>query len=165
MKKRFKMAVDKRVGIGFNGEVSRINSSFCESAHIKKNNIPNYGTAVKYDGIFLSPLDPNDNAQKICGFFVRQYPSHSYDEFAILTNAGDYNFTANVLKSGYMTVYIDSPTDIKRGDPVYIRVANPNENSPLGSVVTTEIDAVLLPNAYFVSEVDSDNIAEISFKI
>lgn len=163
---RIKMVIDKRMPKGFNGAISRVNSSFCESAHIKYDNIPNYGTAVKYEDNFLVALSEGDTADKIVGFFPRIYPSHSFDELTMLTNSsGEFNFTGNVMKRGYMTVYIESPTEVKRGDPVYIRIDNATENSPLGAVLTTATDAVLLPDAYFVSGADNENIAEISYKI
>ncbi|HDL6968666.1 TPA: hypothetical protein PXM11_001861 [Yersinia enterocolitica] len=157
-----------RMPTGIAGAVSRPQDLTIEPVLINTANpFSQYGLAGKFSGNFFVPLDENDTADKIVGIFVRPFPTTSTPDKVRQIGTSN-NFAGDALKRGYMSVNIGATAaGVTKGAPVYIRIADATDASPLGSVLATAIadTTVVLPNAYFTGAGDAAGNTEISYKI
>lgn len=158
-----------RMPVGFAGAISRPQDLTTEPVILDSTNtFSQYGLAGKYgtDGKFI-PLAASDAATVIVGLFVRPYPTTSAPDLVRQVGSGR-NQTGDVMKRGYLTVNIGSTAaNIVKNAPVYVRVANPTDASPLGSILAAAItDAtVVLANAVFTGAGDAAGNTEIAYNI
>lgn len=157
-----------RMPVGIAGAISRPQDLTIEPVVINTAKPFNqFGLAGKYSGDFFVPLEADDTADKIVGFFVRPFPTTNTPD--LVRQVGiDKNFAGGAMKRGYMTVNIGSTAEtVVRGAVVNIRIDNPSEASPLGSVLATAIadETVVLPFAFFTGAGDANGNTEISYKI
>ncbi|HDR2590587.1 TPA: hypothetical protein QCI16_004470 [Enterobacter ludwigii] len=96
-----------------------------------------YGMAGKYDNNKLVPLEDGDDISLVKGILVRPYPITSFADLAYIGVKA--NQTADNLKRGYICVQATAgdATAAKKGDPVYVRVADGTDASPIGSFLLT----------------------------
>jgi hypothetical protein len=92
-----------------------------------------YGMAGKYDNNKFVPLEDGDDISLVKGILVRPYPISNYADLAYI--GVQVNQVADNLKRGYICVQSTAgdPATAKKGDPVYVRVADGSDASPLGS--------------------------------
>lgn len=158
-----------RMPVGIAGAISRPQDLTTEPVILNSANIFSaYGLAGKdsTDGKFI-PLAADDAATVITGLYVRPYPTTSTPDMVRQVGTGK-NFTGDVLKRGYMTVNIGSTAvGLTKGAPVYVRNANPTDESPLGAILGAAVtdETVVLPNATFTGAGDADGNAEIAYNI
>lgn len=158
-----------RMPVGIAGAISRPQDLTTEPVILNSANIFSaYGLAGKdsTDGKFI-PLTADDAATVITGLYVRPYPTTSTPDMVRQVGTGK-NFTGDVLKRGYMTVNIGSTAvGLTKGAPVYVRNANPTDDSPLGAILGAAVtdETVVLPNATFTGAGDADGNAEIAYNI
>uniref|UniRef100_A0A3B0MJM1 Bacteriophage protein n=1 Tax=Arsenophonus endosymbiont of Trialeurodes vaporariorum TaxID=235567 RepID=A0A3B0MJM1_9GAMM len=165
-----------RMPVGIAGAISRYRDLTTEPVLLKSNNgFSAYGLAGKYDCDYFAPLSEGDTADVIKGIYIRPYPTTQTQGF-IRQVGFEKNFTGDALKRGYVTVNVgvDSGT-IKKGAPVYVRIAGATDKSPLGAFLIAEektgegesakVNTVILPNAEFTGHGDADGNVEISYKI
>lgn len=109
----------------------------------------------------------------IYGFLVRPYPLQAttatgYSGSVPLGTAGvpPQSGVIDVLKSGYMTVLLRNATAAVKNGVVYIRVANPTADLPLGGAEAADDGAdTIAVNAYFMGGADANGNVEIAFNI
>ncbi|ELY2859477.1 structural cement protein Gp24 [Cronobacter sakazakii] len=158
-----------RMPVGIPGAISRPRDMTIEPVILDAANTFNfYGLAGKdsADGKFI-PLAEADTADVITGLYVRPYPTTSTPDMVRQVGTGK-SFTGDVLKRGYMTVKVGgTAVGLTKGAPVYVRTANPTEDSPLGAIMGAAVDGetVALPNAVFTGSGDAEGNAEIAYNI
>ncbi|HGJ5855985.1 MAG TPA: hypothetical protein ACHBZ9_00615 [Arsenophonus nasoniae] len=165
-----------RMPVGIAGAISRYRDLTTEPVLLKsKDGFPTYGLAGKYDGDYFVPLSEGDTAEMIKGIYIRPYPTTQTQDF-IRQIGTEKNFTGDALKRGYVTVNVGVDSEqVKKGNPVYVRIAGATDKSPLGSFLIAEektgegesakVNTVILANAEFTGHGDADGNVEISYKI
>jgi hypothetical protein len=131
-----------------------------------------YGLPVAVDPTtgHVRAIAGTDTAASVYGFLVRPFPTQGGDgvSTSIGTSAPPASGQVDVLKLGYMSVYISRGTPVK-GGTVYVRiVANATyPTSPVGGVEAAAdgINTVALTNAYFTGAADANGNAEIAFNV
>lgn len=154
-----------RMPAGIAGAISRPRETTTEPVMLNTSKtFTAYGLAGKYSNDEFVPLESGDAASVIAGILVRPYPTTSQPDREYILK-GEYATTGDNLKRGYINVKVADATALTKGAPVYVRNANPTDDSPLGSILTTSTDAVLLEKAYFTGAGDANGNTEIAYNL
>lgn len=159
-----------RMPIGIAGAVTRPRDLTIEPVMLDNSKpFAAYGLAGKYVNDKFVPLESGDTVDKIKGILVRPYPVTSVADLAYLGVSA--NQVADNLKRGYICVKATAgnATTAKKGDPVYVRVADGSAASPVGTFVLT-VDATAestpqLMNAEVMGPGEADGRIEIAYNI
>ncbi|EEP89176.1 structural cement protein Gp24 [Yersinia kristensenii] len=128
-----------------------------------------YGLVGKYDSEKFVPLEDGDTLDKVKGILVRPYPTTSQADLVYL--GVQANQIGDNLKRGYLCVKATAgnAATVKKGDPVYVRIAGGTEASPVGSfVLVQDANAANTPqlvNAEVMGVGEADGRVEIAYNI
>lgn len=156
-----------RMPAGIPGAVNRANQSTIE-AQVFDPAFPVllYGLPVKLVSGMVRPVASGDAASVVYGFLARPYPTNS-GQAGLGNQAPDITAIADVMRRGYMTVKLNNVTAATKNGAVYVRVADPTTNTPIGGLEAGADggDCVLIPGCVFVGPADADGNTEIAFNI
>lgn len=124
-------AILYRMASGIPGDISRRAQSIVEQVVLDATKpFLGFGQPGKISAGKFVPLEANDPASVIYGFFVRPYPTQTSNAAGTGVSSG---LVGDCLRLGFMTVKNNSGTPAMNGQ-VYIRVANVSGPKPLGGV-------------------------------
>lgn len=160
----------ERMPMGIAGGVTRSQDLTIEPVTLDyKTPFSAYGQAGKYSNDKFVPLEDGDDIGLVKGIFVRPYPISSYVD---LTYIGvQVNQTADNLKRGYICVQATAgnAAAAKKGNPVYVRVADGTDASPIGSFLLTPDATATNTPKLTIAEVmgpgQADGLVEIAYNI
>ncbi|MDJ8454351.1 hypothetical protein LEF52_22255 [Salmonella enterica] len=157
-----------RMPSGIAGAISRPQNLTVEP-HVLDSTKPfaAYGLGGKISGGKFVPVEAGDTADVIAGIFVRPYPTASQPDKIRQISSG-FNFTGDNLKRGHVTVNIGgNASAVALNAPVYMRVDNPTDSSPLGAFLAAADgdNTVQITNAYFNGPGDADGNIELAYNI
>ncbi len=160
----------ERMPIGIAGAITRPRDLTVEPVTLDTTNpFSGYGLPGKYVNDKFVPLEDGDTIDQVKGILVRPYPITSVADLAYL--GIEANQIGDNLKRGYICVVATagSATSAKKGDPVYVRVADGSTASPVGSfVLTADATAESTPQlakAEVMGPGEADGRIEIAFNI
>lgn len=163
-----------RMPSGVPGAISRTNLALIiETAILLSGSAPSaYGLPVAVDPTtgHVRAITTGDTAASVYGFMVRPYPTQGGDgqSTGIGSSPPPTSGPVDVLKLGYMSVYVSRGTAAKNGT-VYVRVAAnaTYPNSPVGGIEAAAdgTNTVALTNCYFTGAADANGNCEIAFNI
>ncbi|MBQ8091382.1 MAG: hypothetical protein IJ233_11630 [Pyramidobacter sp.] len=161
-----RMAINKSLPIGFNGQVARTSFALIESKFMSSAApVAAYGCACKLDGDVIKALASGDTAAAVYGFVVRPqvvqasaFPGPTMDDFV----APDAKQPQSVLVKGYMNAKVNAGT-AAAGGQVYVRIASGTDAKPIGGVEAAAdgSNTIALNGAMFVGAADEYGVAEI----
>lgn len=125
-----------RMPAGIPGNISRTNSAKVETALLDTTNYPTaFGVPGTIDASSKNfrGIMAGDVGASVYGFYVRPYPIQSNANDPLGTSTPPTSGLANVLRSGYINVLLNSGTAAKDGQ-AYVRVANASAGKPVGGV-------------------------------
>lgn len=160
------VAFKYRMPAGIPGALNRVGQSTVESQIMNTAKpVTKYGVPVKLVAGKIEPLEAGDAASVVYGFLVRPYPTHS-GQGGLGEGTPNPVDIANVMRRGYMTVYVQNGTGAKDGT-VYVRVADPTSDHPIGGLETTADsgDCVAISLCKWMGPADANGNTEISFNI
>ncbi len=167
-------AILYRMSSGIPGTLSRTGLAVAvETAILLTGSAPAaYGLPVAVDATtgHVRAIAGGDTAASVYGVLVRPFPTQGGDgvNTAIGTSAPPTSGAVDVLKLGYISVYVSRGTPAKAG-AVYVRtVANASyPNSPVGGFEASAdgTNSFALTNAYFTGAADANGNSEIAFNI
>lgn len=162
------VAIVTRAPAGFPGVISRSDSLTVTQEVVDSGTPPTaYGKPVKMVSGKVQPVASGDAGTVVYGWLVKPYPTQSSTD----TLGGATPPTsgiANVLKRGYMSVYLKLGTAAKNGQ-VYV-VTTAGGSVAVGDIVTAASPAgggtgVAVTGAFFQGTADADGNVEIAYNL
>lgn len=166
------VAYSYRMPAGIPGEVNRVASALIEAQVVSSAaaEVPLvYGIAMIVGNTagnvgnmrILTTGDTN-----VYGMLVRPFPTNSGQD-GLGTSTPPKSGIIDILKRGYMSVYLQGATAAAKGGQVYAYL-NTTDTSHLyfgGIEAATSTNAIAIPNTYFMGPADTSSIVEIGYNI
>ena len=163
------VAYKYRIPAGIPGATNR-NEHLTAEAQVMDpaNPVTLYGVPVKIVSGQVRPVAAADAATVVYGFLIRPYPTtdgNASTPFGGGTPRSDE--IANVMRRGYMTVKLNGVTAATKNGGVYVRVADPTTDTPIGGLEAGADggDCVLIPGCVFMGPADAAGNTEIAYNI
>lgn len=143
-----------RMSVGEAGAITRLGECTLEPILFGDTPPAGYGLPVRHDG---NAVGTGAAATDICGFTVRPYPT--------MRLAPQAKTVGDAMRRGYINVKVNAGTPARAGT-VYVRIAAPTADKPLGGIEAASDGAntLAIPGAEFKGEAVGD-ITEISYNL
>ena len=108
-----------------------------------------------------------DTAASIYGVLIRSFPVQGGQADGLGNVAPPASGIIDVMKRGYMSVFLNGSTAAAKNGTVYVRIAAPSAGKVIGGfeAAADSSNTVTLTNAYFSSPADASGFVELCYNI